>query len=175
MTRLIPLRPVPPQAPPRRVSYAALELLEQSRQGLLEAATVAVASERYAIAHLAALRAAAAVLADRAQPSGAGGLPWAGVRGGPTGVTVSRRRRLRSAWELLHEVAPELGEWADFFAAGAAKRAAAEAGVRSAATPREADDLIRDADRFLRVVMETIGVGEPARPRPGFRLHRVAG
>jgi hypothetical protein len=59
---------------------------------------------------------------------------------------------------LLAGVAPELGEWAAYFAAGAAKRAAAEAGIRSAVTPREADDLVRDATLFLRLVETTLGV-----------------
>jgi hypothetical protein len=58
---------------------------------------------------------------------------------------------------LLAGVAPELGEWAGFFAAGARKRAAAEAGLPSAVTPREADDLIRDAETFLSVVETTLG------------------
>jgi hypothetical protein len=59
---------------------------------------------------------------------------------------------------LLAEVAPELAEWATFFAAGAQKRAAAEAGSRRAVTEREADDLVRDADRFLATVETTLGL-----------------
>ena len=44
---------------------------------------------------------------------------------------ASRRRRRRkphSVWELLPQVEPALTEWAAYFAAGAGKRAAAEAG-----------------------------------------------
>ena len=59
---------------------------------------------------------------------------------------------------LLAEVAPEFAEWASFFAAGASKRAAAEAGSRRAVTEREADDLVRDADRFLALVEEALGL-----------------
>ena len=59
---------------------------------------------------------------------------------------------------LLAQVAPEFTEWAEFFAAGAAKRAAAEAGSRRAVTEREADDLVRDADRFLGLVEESLGL-----------------
>ena len=62
------------------------------------------------------------------------------------------RGRPRSAWVLLGQVTPELGEWATFFAAGAAKRAAAEAGLSHAVTEREADDLVRDVGAFLSVV-----------------------
>jgi hypothetical protein len=59
---------------------------------------------------------------------------------------------------LLASVAPELAEWAAFFAAGARKRAAAEAGRPSAVTPREADDLVRDAEAFLAGVETTLGL-----------------
>ena len=98
-----------------------------------EAAGCADPRQRYATAHLGALRAAAAVLAARTRPEPARGRP-------------------RSAWVLLGQVAPELGEWATFFAAGAAKRAAAEAGLSQAVTEREADDLVRDVGAFLSVV-----------------------
>jgi hypothetical protein len=59
---------------------------------------------------------------------------------------------------LLAEVAPELTEWASFFAGGASKRAAAEAGSTRAVTEREADDLVRDADRFLAVIEQALGL-----------------
>ena len=111
-------------------------LLVLARRGLGEAAGSPVPGSRYALSHLAALRAAAAVLACRARPAAA----------------PDRRTRPTSAWVLLRSVAPELGEWADFFAAGARKRAAAEAGLAGAVTPREADDLLRDAEAFLAVV-----------------------
>jgi hypothetical protein len=82
---------------------------------------------------------------------------------------------------LIGQVAPELGEWAAFFAAGAAKRAAAEAGLSSAVTEREADDLVRDAGAFLAVVETTLGrpvsaaAAEPAPPdRPEVRRLRPA-
>jgi hypothetical protein len=71
---------------------------------------------------------------------------------------------------LLGSVAPELGEWATFFAAGAAKRAAAEAGLSRAVTEREADDLVRDVRAFLTVIEHSLGtlipgtVPEPVRP-----------
>jgi hypothetical protein len=111
-------------------------LLALSHHGLAEAASTTSPGERYALSHLAALRAAAAMLSCRAQ--------------------VSRRGRPTSAWALLAQVAPELTEWAQFFAAGAAKRAAAEAGVAGVVTPREADDLLRDAQSFLAVVETTL-------------------
>ncbi|MGH3345240.1 MAG: SAV_6107 family HEPN domain-containing protein, partial [Carbonactinosporaceae bacterium] len=55
---------------PRRgpAASAALDLLTLARHGLAEATFARRAEERYAAAHLAALRAAAAVLAARAGP-----------------------------------------------------------------------------------------------------------
>ena len=79
----------------------------------------------------------------------------------------------RNAWVLLAEVAPEFAEWAAFFSAGAAKRAAAEAGSRRAVTEREADDLVRDADRFLGAG-RGVPRAHPAPAGPGDRLVRVA-
>jgi hypothetical protein len=137
--------PLPPALP-----AAAVQLLDQARTGLAEAAGSTDPRQRYATAHLGALRAAAAVLAARTRPEPA-------------------RRRPRSAWVLLAQVAPELGEWATFFAAGAAKRAAAEAGLSRAVTEREADDLVRDVGAFLAVVENCLGdapgqaVSEPSR------------
>jgi len=116
-----------------------LDLLAAARRSLTEAMLEPRAGERYAAAHLAALRGAAAVLAARTRPA-------PGRRGGP-----------RSAWELLAQAAPEMTEWANFFAAGARKRAAAEAGI-DAVSSREADDLLRDAESFLALIDTTLGV-----------------
>lgn len=114
--------------------------LARSAESLSEAISATEIPTRYACAHVAALRAAAALLAARAQPA------------------PSRRRTQKNAWVLLTEVAPELTEWATFFAAGAAKRAAAEAGSSRAVSEREADDLVRDADRFLGVIEQSLGL-----------------
>ena len=118
---------------------AALDLVDLAHRGVTEAASTTVPTERYAAAHLAALRCAAAVLAVRTKPRDA-------------------RRRPRSAWVLLPQVAPELVEWAALFAAGAGKRAAAEAGIRTAVSAREADDLLREVETFLAVVETTLGI-----------------
>jgi len=122
---------------PRGSSAAVLDLLAAAQRGLTEAVLESRSSRRYAVAHLAALRAAAAVLATRARPTG--------------------RRGPRSAWDLLAQAAPELAEWAAFFAAGAGKRSAAEAGL-DAVTSREADDLLRDVETFLALAETTVGV-----------------
>jgi hypothetical protein len=136
--------PLPPVLP-----AAARQLLDQACHGLAEAADSVDPRQRYATAHLAALRAAAAVLAARTRPEATG------------------RRRPRSAWVLLGQVTPELGEWATFFAAGAAKRAAAEAGLSRAVTEREADDLLRDVGSFLTVVENCLtSAPVPVAPEP---------
>jgi hypothetical protein len=127
--------------PPARQS--ALILVSQARRALDEAAALERPAERYAATHLAALRAAAAVLAARARPAAS---------------APRRSTRPTSAWTLLCRVAPELTEWAGFFAAGAAKRAAAEAGLPRSVTAREADDLLRDAETFLAVVETLLGL-----------------
>jgi hypothetical protein len=135
--------------PRRRVPATAVSLLGQARRGLAEAGTEADPGTRYICAHLAALRAAAAIVAARGEPGG-------------------RRGRPRSVWELLPQVEPTLAEWAAFFAASAAKRAAAEAGLPRAASAREAEDLIRDVETFLGITERALGVGEqlelPLRP-----------
>ncbi|WP_327024825.1 SAV_6107 family HEPN domain-containing protein [Micromonospora sp. NBC_01739] len=121
------------------------QLLAVARQGLAEAARTSPDGLRYATAHLAALRAAAAVLAARARPA-------------PT-----RRSRITSVWVLLAGVAPELHEWATYFALAAGKRAAAEAGIPRVVTAREADDLLRAAEDFVAVVESALDlVHQPA-------------
>ncbi len=127
---------VPAHALPHRTP---LELLALARRGLAEARGTDAYAQSYAAAHLAALRAAAAVLAARARPA-------------PSG-----RRRITSVWVLLTMVAPELSDWAAFFAAGAAKRSAAESGI-AVITAEEADHLIFHAARFVEVVQEALGL-----------------
>jgi hypothetical protein len=131
-------------SPPAILPATTHSYLARAAESLHEAMTSAEVPTRYAVAHVSALRATAALLAARAQPSPA------------------RRNAQKNAWVLLAEVAPELSEWAAFFAAGAGKRAAAEAGSRRAVTAREADDLIRDADRFLGVIEVALGLAPHA-------------
>ncbi|MEU7133871.1 SAV_6107 family HEPN domain-containing protein [Streptomyces sp. NPDC046261] len=140
----------PPPARPAEAPRAALDLLAQARRGLTEAAALDAPHERYATAHLAALRTAAAVLAARGRPE----------------TSARGRRRIRSVWDVLPEAAPELAEWSALFASGAGRRARAEAGIRSAASRRDADDLLRDAYAFLRLVerMPVLQVGLPRQP-----------
>lgn len=149
MSSIVEVRP-PQRVQQCRVAPSALALIESARHGLTAAEDDATSGGRYVGAHLAALRAAAAVVAARAEP--------------PTG----RRRRPQSVWELLPKVEPALKEWAAFFAAGAAKRAAAEAGLPRAVSAREADELLRDAGTFVSLAEAALGitVGQQLLPLP---------
>src|SRR5262249_53487001 len=85
--------PIPAHALPHRTPR---ELVTLARRGLEEAAETRTDGLRYATAHLAALRAAAAVLTARARPA------------------PGRRRRLTPVWSLLFMAPPEPGEPASF-------------------------------------------------------------
>jgi hypothetical protein len=124
---------------------ATHELIAAARRSLTEAVVASSAADRYAAAHLAALRAAAAVLAARGR------------------VQRKSRNRVRSVWQVLPEVAGEFAEWSDFFAAGARKRSLAEAGV-PCVSAREADDLVRDAEMFVERVTTALGVTQQPLP-----------
>ncbi|MET7464332.1 SAV_6107 family HEPN domain-containing protein [Nonomuraea sp. NPDC005501] len=132
-----------PQGP--RLSPAVRAHLTDSRSCLAEATVARTPASRYVAAHLAALRAAAAILAARPRPM------------------EGRRRRLRSAWELLPEAEPELAEWAAYFEVSAAKRAAAEAGMVRGVSAADADELLSEADTFVTRVEEILGV--PTQPQ----------
>ncbi|OLF16856.1 SAV_6107 family HEPN domain-containing protein [Actinophytocola xanthii] len=116
---------------------SALTLLVQAERGLTEAAVESDAAQRFAQAYLAALRAAAALLAMRGRPHRA-------------------RARPMSVWTLLASVAPEMREWAAFFASCSATRASVQAGITRAVTARSADDLVRQTGQFLELVARAI-------------------
>ena len=123
----------------RSAPGSAHALLEQARLVLADAARAETPGERFSLAHLAALRTAAAVFADRGRPAGS-------------------RRRLMSAWVLLEAIAPELADWAHYFAASAPARAAVDAGALSAVNARTADDQLRSAEQFLLLVERSVGL-----------------
>jgi hypothetical protein len=135
------VHPVPRRAP---APPAARDLIGQAERGLDEAAALADPGESYVAAHLAALRAAAAVLAVRGRPE----------------TSARGRRRIRSVWEVLPEIAPELAEWSVLFAASGDRRAKIEAGIRGVADRADADELRRAAGFFLRLV-EAMLVRQP--------------
>ena len=116
---------------------SALGLLAQAEAGLAAAELEEDAARRFAESYLAALRAAAALLAMRGRPHRA-------------------RSRPMSVWTLLSSVAPELREWAAFFASCSATRASVQAGITRAVSPRSADDLVRQTGQFLELVSRLI-------------------
>jgi hypothetical protein len=118
---------------------SAFGLLAQARSVLTDAAASAEPGERFRLAHLSALRTAAAVSAQR-------------------GLPASARRRLMNVWVLLERVAPEYADWAAYFSAGASIRAAVEAGAVSAVSARAADDQVRAAGEFLALVEDSLGL-----------------
>src|SRR6185295_6459392 len=87
------------------VVMASSDDLRRARSSLAEAELAPRPSDRFLAAHLAALRVVAIVLTHRARRGIAR----------PNG-------RPPNAWRMLAEVAPELAEWAAFFAATEAKR-----------------------------------------------------
>ncbi|GAB1817361.1 SAV_6107 family HEPN domain-containing protein [Herbidospora sp. RD11066] len=131
--------PTGPSSGPK-VSRTVLAHLTDARACLAAAALAGNPADRYIHAHMAALRSAAAILAARPQP------------------IDGRRRRLRSAWELLPEVQPELSQWAAYFAVSAKKRAAAEAGLVHLVSAHDAEELIVEATAFVTIIESTLGV-----------------
>ena len=120
---------------------SALELVERSRADLLQACHSRGIAQRYQHSQLAAMRAAAALVSARAVPTG---------QAGP-----------RSLWDLLPSVAPELTEWAGFFAAVTSRHpslAGSVPAVPGQITAREADDLLRQAETFVELVCRALGL-----------------
>lgn len=128
-------RPTPLPAGVAAPPASALALLNQARTCLRDGESAAKPTERYVAAHLAALRSATAVVVAR-RPR----------RDGERPVSV---------WRLLADAAPELREWAEFFAAGSNRRAVAEAGIPGVSGD-EADEVLRRAGEFLAVVGECV-------------------
>ena len=126
-----------PQIDPAAPSNPLTGDLLRARAALVEAELAETPAERYLKAQLAALRVAALILATRAQAA----------RGG----------RLRNAWQVVVDVAPEYAEWAAYFSATQVKRQAVQAGAPGLLTAREADDLVRDAQAFFDDVVRRLG------------------
>jgi hypothetical protein len=130
-----------PHRPPV-AEHSAVALVRQARAGVVDSQHETVPAQRYATAYLAALRAAAAMLALRGRPH----------RG---------RARPASAWVLLAKLAPELAEWAEFFAAISSTRAAILAGMTREISQRSADDLVRQAAQFTDLVADAVAGRAP--------------
>lgn len=120
--------PVPP---------ASAQLLRRADAELLAARFTADPDDQFVHAHLAALRAAAALVAARERPA--------------------PRRGPRAVWDLLARTAPELAPWTSYFASGASLRADIEAGVAGAVDARRSGELLAAAEDFvdeIRIALE---------------------
>lgn len=116
-----------------------LDLLDRSRAALLEAYHAGTTNDRYITAHLAALRAAAALLAARSTETG------------------RRPRTTPNVWSGVAAIAPEFVEWTAYFALCGNRRRALESG-QGYATGREADDLLRASETFLGLIHAALGL-----------------
>nr|WP_297424379.1 SAV_6107 family HEPN domain-containing protein [uncultured Actinotalea sp.] len=116
---------------------SVLDQLRRSDEELVAAQLATEPHDRFRHAHLAALRAAAAVLP----------------------ATHGRRRsRPRPVWEQLAQAAPELADWAELFADGAVTRAAVEAGRTDGVTVERAERTLAAAEDFQDVVRRRWGL-----------------
>ena len=111
------------------------ELLARSDGELVAADLAPDAGSRFVHAHLAALRAGAALLAA--------------TEGSP------RRRAPRPVWELVAAVAPDLAGWTARFASAAPLRAAVENG-RSEVDDMRADRAVAEATAFADTVRDLL-------------------
>lgn len=136
-----PVTQVPgPRGAGAPLSSEVLRLLARADGELVAAALSGPPWERYLHAHLAALRAAAAVLAVRGTPRG---------RGAP-----------RDVWGLAERVAPELAGWWSYFASGARLRLAIEAGRTDRVGPQRADEAVGCAERAVEAVRVVLGLAD---------------
>ncbi|MCH9815857.1 MAG: hypothetical protein K0U64_05300 [Actinomycetia bacterium] len=143
------------------ISLASLELLSSAVQEIELAVVEPTPARRYLRGYAVAVRTAAAVLATRTTPA----LNLAtrttpalnlATRTTPAPNPAAPATGPQNVWVLLARVAPELQEWAMFFAAGAGKQAALAAGLDRAITARESDDLVRDSHNFLDIVVSSL-------------------
>ncbi|WP_456786409.1 SAV_6107 family HEPN domain-containing protein [Cellulomonas sp. P5_C5] len=123
------------------VPARVVELLGRADAELMAAQFSPEPWEQLSHAHLAALRAGAAVVAARGAPSG--------------------RRAPRTVWSMLGVVAPELGSWSTYFAEAAALRAAVDAGRFELVGPARAEEAVCAAEDFVDAVRDLVlgGVG----------------
>jgi hypothetical protein len=117
---------------PRR----AADLLTRADAELLAAQYSTEPWERFSHAHLAALRAGAALVAFHGRPGG--------------------RRPPRSVWGMVELVAPELAGWARHFADAARLRSAVEAGRFDAVGVERAEQSLCDAEDFVDAVRDAV-------------------
>lgn len=117
---------------PAEIPPQTAELLRRADAELLAAQFSGEPWEMLSHAHLAALRAGAALVAARGRPTG---------RGAP-----------RTVWGMLDAVAPELHTMSAFFAQSASLRSAVDAGRFELVTPTRAERSLVVAEDFVDAV-----------------------
>ena len=128
-----------------RVAPTALALLESARHGLVSAADESSAGGRYVAAHLAALRAAAAIVAAR-----------------PDRERAAAGRARRASGSSCRGWSPPWPNGRRSSRPGPASGRRRKPGLPRAVSVREADDLLRDAGTFLSLAEEALGVAAQA-------------
>lgn len=124
---------------------SAEALLARSDAELVAAQLAGSPEERLLHGHLAALRAGAALLEVTGRPS--------------------RRPAPRTVWDMVALVAPSLAGWTAFFAAGAAVRAAVEAGRTDTVDEEVAARTVAAAEDFGDAVRELLAPHASRRQR----------
>ncbi len=137
-----PNRPSAPVVPLAPVPARVLDLLGRADAELLAAQFSSEPWERLSHAHLAALRAGAAVVSSRGEPSG--------------------RRAPRTVWSMLGAVAPELGSWSTYFAEAASLRSAVDAGRFELVSPERAEEAVCAAEDFVDLARDLVHGGSGA-------------
>ena len=117
-------------------SAAAVALLARSDAELVAAQLAVDPQERFLHAHLAAIRAGAALLEVTGRPRG--------------------RRAPRTVWDMVGAVAPELSRWTSFFAGGAALRGALESGRGAEVDEARAELTVTVAEDFQDAVRSVL-------------------
>lgn len=130
------------------VPVSAVDLLARSDAELVAATFSQEAPARFVHAHVAALRAGAALIQVTGRPS--------------------RRPPLRTVWDMVMAVAPELSGWAAYFADNAAARSAIEAGRPGVVDDERAERALVAAEDFhaairARIGLEPVGAAELSR------------
>jgi len=126
---------MPTTQPP--VPDSALDLLARSDAEVVAATLASAPDETLLHAHLAALRAGAALVQVRGRPGG--------------------RPAPRTVWDMVAVLAPELAAWAAFFADNAGTRSAVEAGRGDLVDARRAERALAAAEDFQTAVRAVIG------------------
>lgn len=132
--------------PRRPASPEAASLLTQAWHGLADAAREITPSDRFIASYLSALRAGAAILVAKGRPH-------------------RRAAKPQSTWTLLASAAPEVAQWAEYFAARSTLHAAAQSGLTRRVGAVATEELRHRAEEFVALAARVVH-GDPGEPEP---------